>query len=70
MSHTTLARELSIFIRRGNKKGSKLINGDILPFNTQVQSYSRKVLKQFVTEFTDFINVGVLATYQFEHFSH
>lgn len=51
------------------KKGSKLADGDKLPFNAQVQPYNRSVPKQFVPEFKSIINIGVLATYQFNQFS-
>ena len=52
-----------------NKKGSKLVNGDTLPFIAQVQPYSRKVPQQFIPEYKSIINIGVLTTYQFDQFS-
>ncbi|MEJ6124023.1 biotin-dependent carboxyltransferase family protein [Vibrio sp. 2-Bac 85] len=52
-----------------SKKGSKLANGDILPFIAQVQLHSRKVPQQFIPEYKDIINIGVLTTYQFHQFS-
>ena len=52
-----------------SKKGSKLGNDDTLPFIAQVQPHSRKVPQQFIPEYKDIINIGVLTTYQFHQFS-
>ena len=50
-------------------QGDKLKDGDRLPFKAKVLPYCRAVSKQFVADFANIIDLGVLPTYQFYQFS-
>jgi biotin-dependent carboxylase-like uncharacterized protein len=52
-----------------NKQGDKLSSGDLLPYDGIVQTYQRKVPKQFIPLFSKVLQIGVLPTYQFHKFS-
>ena len=50
------------------QQGEKLRDGDALPYQPNVSSYCRGVLKQFIPDYAETIRIGVLPTYQFDQF--
>ncbi len=50
------------------QQGDKLRDGDALPYQPNVSSYCRGVLKQFIPDYAGTIKIGVLPTYQFDQF--
>ncbi|WP_413700642.1 biotin-dependent carboxyltransferase family protein [Psychromonas sp. KJ10-10] len=50
------------------QQGEKLRDGDILTYQPNVIGYYRSVLKQFIPDYADTLQIGVLPTYQFDKF--
>jgi allophanate hydrolase subunit 2 len=53
---------------RLTKEGNKLSDGDLLPFDAKLLPCCRSVPQQFVPDFPEIMEIGVLPTYQFEQF--